>query len=111
MNINIKDYNVIMELSFNYDRNDLYYKIYFEIYNDDIYTKENLLIGSRTLGEWTDENISDINERVKNSQFVEETGLNPSEYINDTMSRYSNIRSDTNTAIYIIRKRASEIAK
>ena len=108
MNINIKDYNVIMELSFNYDRNDLYYKIYFEIYDDDIYTKESILIGSRTLGEWTDENISEI---VKNSRFVKETSLNPSEYINDTMSRYSNIRSDTNTAIYIIRKRASEILK
>ena len=43
MNINIKDYNVIMELSFNYDRNDLYYKIYFEVYNDDVYTKEDIL--------------------------------------------------------------------
>ena len=116
MNINIKDYYIVIELTIDFDRNIMTTDIYFEMCDGDyieceLYIKESILSGQRTLGPWEYRNISSIVTIVNKSRFVKETGLSPSEYINNIMNTYSDIRSDTNTAIYIIRKRASEIAK
>jgi hypothetical protein len=115
MNIDIKDYYIVIELTIDFDRNIMTTDIYFEMCDGDyieceLYIKESILSGQRTLGPWEYRNISSITTTVNKSRFVKETGLNPSEYINNIMSRYSDMEAGpANIVSYTIKRKASEI--
>lgn len=116
MNINIKDYGVVIKLTIDFDRNTMINDIYFEMYGGDyidceLYIKESILSGQRTLGPWEDRNMNSMAAIINKSRFVKETGLNPLEYINDTISRYSDMKpGSTNIVSCTIKRKASEIS-
>ena len=116
MNISIKDYYVVIELTIDFDRNNMIADIYFETYDGDyidgeLYMKESICSRQRTLGPWEYGNMSSMTVIINRSKFVKETGLNPLEYINNVMSKYSDMKSGSaNIVSYTIKKKASEIS-
>ena len=116
MDIDIKDYYVVIKLTIDFDRNDMITDIYFEMRDGDyidceLYIKESILSGQRTLGPWEYGNMHSMAAIINRSKFVKETGLNPLEYINNVMSEYSDMKSGSaNIVSYTIKKKASEIS-
>ena len=117
MNIGIKDYYTVIELTIDFDRNIMTTDIYFEMCDGDyieceLYIKESILSGQRTLGPWEYRNMSSIVTIVNKSRFVKETGLSPSEYINNIMNTYSDMKPGPASIVSCtIKRKASEISK
>jgi hypothetical protein len=67
-------------------------KIEFEYYSEDsnIKLNENILYAGSTIKERTERAIEELIESVESSTLVDETGKNPSTFINDTLNNLHN---------------------